>query len=38
MADQVAVLARAKHDDELAKRETIDAVLAEQAERTAKVG
>jgi len=38
MADQVAVLAQAKHDDELAKRETIDAVLAEQAERSAKVG
>ena len=31
MADQVAVLAQAKHDDELAKRETIDAALAEQA-------
>lgn len=38
MADQVAILAQAKHDVELAKRETIDAVLAEQAERHGKAG
>lgn len=38
MADQVAELAQAKHDDELAKRRDIDAALAELAGRAEKAG